>query len=56
MYLPYTAAQEDLRRQLREYFAGLMTPEVQDRLTSGDGEFGGGSLYKDLVARMGSDG
>jgi alkylation response protein AidB-like acyl-CoA dehydrogenase len=56
MYLTYTAEQEDLRRQLREYFAGLMTPEIQDRLTSGDGEFGGGTLYKDLVARMGSDG
>ena len=56
MYITYTAEQEDLRRQLREYFAGLMTPEIQDRLTSGDGEFGGGNLYKELVARMGADG
>jgi alkylation response protein AidB-like acyl-CoA dehydrogenase len=56
MYIAYTAEQEDLRRRLREYFAGLMTPEIQDRLTSGDGEFGGGNLYKELVARMGADG
>jgi alkylation response protein AidB-like acyl-CoA dehydrogenase len=56
MYITYTAEQEDLRRELRQYFAGLMTPEIQDRLASGAGEFGGGTLYKDLVARMGADG
>jgi 3-oxocholest-4-en-26-oyl-CoA dehydrogenase alpha subunit len=56
MYITYTQEQEDLRRELRKYFAGLMTPEIQDRLASGGGEFGGGSLYKDLVARMGADG
>ena len=29
MDICYTAEQEQLRRELREYFAGLMTPEVQ---------------------------
>jgi alkylation response protein AidB-like acyl-CoA dehydrogenase len=56
MFITYTPEQEQLRQELREYFADLMTPEVQDRLSSGDGEFGGGGLYKELVARMGADG
>ncbi len=29
MHLAYTPEQERLRQQLREYFAGLMTPELR---------------------------
>jgi len=56
MFITYTDEQEQLRQELRDYFAELITPEVQDQLSSGDGEFGGSGLYKDLVARMGRDG
>src|SRR3546814_7064333 len=48
--------QEALRKELRAYFAGLMTPEVQEEMASGDGEYGNGDLYKQLVRRMGEDG
>ena len=29
MYIAYTPEQEALRRELRAYFAALMTPEVE---------------------------
>ncbi|MCZ7526300.1 MAG: acyl-CoA dehydrogenase family protein [Acidimicrobiia bacterium] len=56
MHIAYTPEQEALRAELREYFAGLMTPEVQEELASGRGEYGGGELYRKLVRRMGEDG
>ena len=34
MHLAYTPEQERLCRQLREYFAGLMTPEVRRGLAA----------------------
>ncbi|HEX5267190.1 MAG TPA: acyl-CoA dehydrogenase family protein [Acidimicrobiales bacterium] len=52
----YNEEQEALRRELREYFSNLMTEEVQQRMSSGDGEYGGGSAYRDLVRQMGKDG
>ncbi len=56
MELAFTPEQEELRTQLREYFAALMTPEIRDGLTSDDGEYGDGNAYREVVRRMGDDG
>ncbi len=56
MHIAFTEEQDQLRKELRHYFAGLMTPEVQEQMASGDGEYGGGELYKRLVRQMGEDG
>src|SRR5687767_6074766 len=56
MEIAYTAEQEDLRQELREYFAKLITPDVHDELFSGRGEYGGGEIYRKLVRQMGEDG
>jgi 3-oxocholest-4-en-26-oyl-CoA dehydrogenase alpha subunit len=57
MRISYTPEQEELRRELRAYFAKLMTPERQEALfsTSG-GEIGTGDVYRETVAQMGKDG
>src|SRR5215212_8972909 len=56
MRIAFTEEQERLRAELQEYFAGLMTPEVQEAMASGDGEYGSGGMYKQLVRQMGRDG
>src|SRR3954471_12430043 len=56
MRIAFTEEQERLRAELREYFAGLMTPAVQEQMQSGDGEYGSGGMYKQLVKQMGQDG
>ncbi|HET6812293.1 MAG TPA: acyl-CoA dehydrogenase family protein [Acidimicrobiales bacterium] len=56
MQIVYTEEQEALRRELREYFSRLMTEEVQQRMSSGEGDYGGGSVYRELVRQMGKDG
>ncbi|MEZ0350014.1 acyl-CoA dehydrogenase [Mycobacterium sp. pR1184] len=57
MRISYTPEQEELRRELRSYFTALMTPERREALTSsGDGEVGTGTAYRDTVAQMGKDG
>jgi 3-oxocholest-4-en-26-oyl-CoA dehydrogenase alpha subunit len=55
MHLTYTPAQERLRAELRDYFATLMTPERRDALAGG-GDYGDGTVYKDIVRRLGADG
>jgi 3-oxocholest-4-en-26-oyl-CoA dehydrogenase alpha subunit len=53
MFLEYTPEQQALRKELREYFAQLLTQEVRDEL----GEPGEGSeLFRTLVQQMGKDG
>ena len=53
MHLAETAEQQALRKELREHFADLLTPEIKREL----GEAGeGNALFRDLVRRMGSDG
>jgi alkylation response protein AidB-like acyl-CoA dehydrogenase len=53
MFLDYTDEQRALRKELREYFAGLLTPEVRAAM----GEPGEGSpKYRELVRAMGRDG
>ena len=56
MHLAFTAEQDALRQELRTYFAGLMTPERRADLTSGEGEYGGGGAYREIVRQLGADG
>ena len=55
MHIAYSAEHERLRAELRSYFATLMTPERRAAL-QGEGEYGDGAVYKELVRRMGADG
>jgi 3-oxocholest-4-en-26-oyl-CoA dehydrogenase alpha subunit len=56
MHIAYTPEQERLRVRLREYFAGLMTPERRAGLTRAGGDYGDGSAYKEVVRQLGRDG
>ena len=56
MHIAFTEEQDALRKELRAYFADLMTPAVQEEMASGDGEYGNEDLYKRLVRQMGQDG
>jgi alkylation response protein AidB-like acyl-CoA dehydrogenase len=56
MEISYSAEHERLRRELRSYFATLMTPERRAALSAPDGDYGDGSAYKDTVRQMGIDG
>jgi len=56
MHLTYTPGQGRLRQQLRAYFAGLMTPEVREALTTREGEYGNGEAYRRVVRQLGRDG
>jgi acyl-CoA dehydrogenase len=51
--IAYTPEQEDLKRELRTYFAELMTPEVQAEVAVGET---GGPACLAAVRRMGADG
>jgi 3-oxocholest-4-en-26-oyl-CoA dehydrogenase alpha subunit len=55
VFIAYTPEQERLRGELREYFAGLMTPERRAALASG-GDYGDGGTYREVVRQMGTDG
>ena len=53
MYLAETPDQPALRKELREYFAAMLTPEVRAEL----GESGEGKpIFRELIRQMGSDG
>jgi alkylation response protein AidB-like acyl-CoA dehydrogenase len=52
MHIDYTPEQKDLRRELREYFARLMTPEVRAKTRGMEG----GEAYRPVVRQMGTDG
>ena len=62
MHIAYTPEQERLRSELRAYFAGLMTPEVRAALSPpgngarGDGDYGDGEAYRQVVRQLGRDG
>jgi alkylation response protein AidB-like acyl-CoA dehydrogenase len=56
MRISYTPEQEELRRELRSYFAKLITPERREALNSTSGEIGRGNVYRETVAQMGRDG
>ncbi len=56
MHVALTEEHERLRRELRSYFAELVTPEKRAALASATGEFGEGTVYQDVVRQMGHDG
>jgi 3-oxocholest-4-en-26-oyl-CoA dehydrogenase alpha subunit len=53
MYIDYTPEQRALRDELREYFATLMTPELQEESETSEG---GGPHYRKALHKMGADG
>ncbi|MGW5387643.1 MAG: acyl-CoA dehydrogenase [Nocardia sp.] len=56
MRIAYTPEHVQLRAELREYFARLITPERREALSSQTGEYGQGNVYREVVAEMGRDG
>jgi len=56
MHISYTPEQEQLRRELRAYFAELITPERREALMVTAGEYGSGEVYRETVSQMGRDG
>ncbi len=56
MRIAYTPEQEELRRELRAYFGGLMTADVRAALADQDGEYGNGGAYREVVRQLGKDG
>ncbi|TSD96504.1 acyl-CoA dehydrogenase [Skermania sp. ID1734] len=56
MQLTYTPQQQELREELRAYFARLITPERREALSAQTGEVGSGTVYRDIVREMGRDG
>ncbi|MBL1077523.1 acyl-CoA dehydrogenase family protein [Nocardia sp. 2] len=56
MRIAYTPRQEELRAELREYFARLITPERRAALIVETGEYGEGDVYREVIAEMGRDG
>ncbi|MBF6332674.1 acyl-CoA dehydrogenase family protein [Nocardia transvalensis] len=56
MRIAYTPQQEQLRAELREYFARLITPERREALSAQTGEYGHGNVYREIVQEMGRDG
>ncbi|MFI5495189.1 acyl-CoA dehydrogenase family protein [Actinoplanes sp. NPDC051859] len=56
MHVGYTHEHVQLRRELRAYFADLMTPELRAGLGDGQGEYGSGEAYRAVVRRLGRDG
>jgi alkylation response protein AidB-like acyl-CoA dehydrogenase len=53
MYIAYTPEQEELRRELRAYYAELLTPEIREELHRG---MGTGPTMRAVVRRMAKDG
>jgi alkylation response protein AidB-like acyl-CoA dehydrogenase len=53
MYIGYTDEQEKLRRELRAYYATLLTPEVERELARSNGV---GEVMRSVVRQMGEDG
>src|SRR3954465_16051915 len=53
MFLDYTDEQLALRKELREYFARLLTPDIRAEMGH-PGE--GNPLFRTIVRRMGADG
>jgi len=54
MFLEETKEQQQLRQELRAYYAELLTPEVREGIAAGNGE--GGHVWRDTIMRMGKDG
>jgi hypothetical protein len=55
MYLDFTPEQQALRREIRDYYRALFTPELRSALDEEWDEVGG-PVYRKVVRRMGEDG
>ena len=55
MHLDLTAEQHSLRKQLRTYYRDLFTPDLRAALNA-EWDDMGGSVFRQVVARMGADG
>jgi alkylation response protein AidB-like acyl-CoA dehydrogenase len=55
MYLDFTPEQRALRRQIRDYYRELFTPELRKALDE-EWDQMGGPVFREVVGRMGSDG
>ncbi len=55
MRIEFTESQLALQKELRAYFEGLMTPELESELAQGSGE-GGGPEFRKTMRRLGADG
>ncbi len=53
MYIGYDEKQEALRKELRDYYNELLTPEIRDALAA---EEGTGPVHREIVGKMGRDG
>ena len=53
MHIDLTEEQRRLQHELRRYFADLMTPELEQEVSSGEG---GGPLFRGALKKLGSDG
>jgi alkylation response protein AidB-like acyl-CoA dehydrogenase len=53
MYIGLNEDQEALRQELRDYYAQLLTPEVQERIADSHGV---GEAMREVVRQMGADG
>ena len=53
MYLDFTAEQQALRKEIRDYYRELLTPELRSALEEDET---GGPVYREVVGRMGADG
>lgn len=56
MRIAYTPQQQELRDQLRDYFAELMTPQRREQLHGEGGEYGDGTAYREIVRDLGAHG
>ena len=56
MRIAYTPEQRQLREQLRDYFAELMTPQRREQLRGEGGEYGDGTAYREIVRDLGTHG
>ena len=55
MYLDFTPEQQALRREIRDYFRALFTPDLRAAFDAEIHECGG-PVYREVVARVGADG
>ena len=53
MELALTPEQHALQQELREYFAKIVTPEIEEEMATGEM---GGAKSKDAIRQMGKDG
>ncbi len=55
MHLDYSAEQQQLREEIRNYYRELFTPEMRARFDAEHEEMGG-PVFREIVGRLGADG